>query len=242
MPRLDELHGFTRSVGTMEREDRRPRLRLVRWGSPSSFVHDSDGRRRRRRARRRDERARPRREAVVARRPRPQRPLSATLPGGLGLAVAQRPGRRPARARAQPAPGADVDPRRRPAGGARARRAGRAPTRTHAAARRLRPRPDGATRSAGGSARARRAGSLRRAAGARARLHAGLRPLQQRPPHLRERALARRPARGPGRGVAGRGRPRSRSSGTRWAGSSRAAPATSRRQDGARLGPARRAT
>ena len=72
--------------------------------------------------------------------------------------------------------------------------------RGHAAARGLRPRPDGdrvrlAPRPAAGR-------HLRVAARRRPRLHAGRRALQQRPPHLRERALAGRAARGAGGGVA----------------------------------------
>jgi len=84
---FDELHGFTRSVGTMEREIAARAFGYVPLGKPIRFVHDSVadgvvgalggataalGRGA---------------EAVVARRPRPQRPLSATLPGGLGLAA-----------------------------------------------------------------------------------------------------------------------------------------------------------
>ena len=84
---FDELHGFTRSVGTMEREIAARTFGYVPLGKPIRFVHDSVadgvvgalggataalGRGA---------------EAVVARRPRPQRPLSATLPGGLGLAA-----------------------------------------------------------------------------------------------------------------------------------------------------------
>ena len=56
-----------------------------------------------------------------------------------------------------------------------------------------------------------------------ARHHAGLRPLQHRPPHLRERRLARGAAR---RAVATGRSERITLSATRWAGSSRAAPAT----------------
>ena len=58
------------------------------------------------------------------------------------------------------------------------------------------------------------------------------RPLQHRPPRLRERPLAGRAARAARRGVARRGRARSRSSATRWAASSRAAPATRRPRRG----------
>jgi pimeloyl-ACP methyl ester carboxylesterase len=84
---FDELHGFTRSIGTMEREIAARTFGYVPAGKPIRFVHDTVangvvgalggataalGRGA---------------EAVVARRPRPQRPLSATLPGGLGLAA-----------------------------------------------------------------------------------------------------------------------------------------------------------
>ena len=84
---FDELDGFTRSIGTMEREIAARTFGYVPAGRPIRFVHDtvangvvgalggataalSRGA-----------------EAVVARRPRPQRPLSATVPGGLGLAA-----------------------------------------------------------------------------------------------------------------------------------------------------------
>ena len=66
---------------------------------------------------------------------------------------------------------------------------------------------------------------LRRAAARGPRPHARLRPLQHRPPHLRQRARAGRGARGARRRWPVRSR-RSCSSGTRWAASSRAARAT----------------
>jgi pimeloyl-ACP methyl ester carboxylesterase len=84
---FDELHGFTRSIGTMERDLAARAFRYVPAGKPIRFVHDSvangvvgalggataaAGRGA---------------EALVGRRPRSQRPLSATLPGGFGLAV-----------------------------------------------------------------------------------------------------------------------------------------------------------
>jgi pimeloyl-ACP methyl ester carboxylesterase len=84
---FDELHGFTRSIGTMEREIAARTFGYVPAGKPIQFVHDAVnngivgalggataalGRGA---------------ETLVGRRPRPQRPLSATLPGGLGLAV-----------------------------------------------------------------------------------------------------------------------------------------------------------
>ena len=84
---FDELHGFTRSIGTMEREIAARTFGHVPAGKPIGFVHDTVadgvvgvlggttavlGRGA---------------EAVVARRPLPQRPLSATLAGGLGLAA-----------------------------------------------------------------------------------------------------------------------------------------------------------
>ena len=77
---------------------------------------------------------------------------------------------------------------------ARRRRAGRQ-------ARRVRPRPVRDRRRLG----ARRRPDLRRAAARGARPHARLRPLQHRPPHLRERARAGRRARGARRGAPGRG-------------------------------------
>jgi pimeloyl-ACP methyl ester carboxylesterase len=84
---FDEFHGFTRSVGTMEREIAARTFRYVPAGKPIGLIHDTvangvvgalggataaAGRAA---------------EALVARRRRPQRPLSATLPGGLGLAA-----------------------------------------------------------------------------------------------------------------------------------------------------------
>jgi pimeloyl-ACP methyl ester carboxylesterase len=84
---FDELHGFARSIGTMEREIAARSFGYVPAGEPIRLVHDAVangvvgalggataalGRGA---------------EAVVARRPRPERPLSATLPGGLGLAA-----------------------------------------------------------------------------------------------------------------------------------------------------------
>jgi pimeloyl-ACP methyl ester carboxylesterase len=84
---FDELHGFTRSIGTTERDVAARAFRHVPAGKPIQFVHDTVangvvgalGGATATLARGA--------EAVVARRPRPQRPLSATLPGGMGLAV-----------------------------------------------------------------------------------------------------------------------------------------------------------
>jgi hypothetical protein len=82
---FDELNGFTRSIGTTERDIAARVFRYVPAGRPIQFVHDTVanglvgafggataalGRGA---------------EALVGRRPRPQRPLSATIPGGLGL-------------------------------------------------------------------------------------------------------------------------------------------------------------
>jgi pimeloyl-ACP methyl ester carboxylesterase len=84
---FDELNGFTRSIGTTERDVAARAFRHVPAGKPIRFVHDAVangvvgalggataalGRGA---------------ETLVGRRPRPQRPLSATLPGGMGLAV-----------------------------------------------------------------------------------------------------------------------------------------------------------
>jgi pimeloyl-ACP methyl ester carboxylesterase len=84
---FDELHGFTRSIGTMERDLAARAFRFVPAGKPIRFVHDAvangvvgalggataaAGRGA---------------EALVGRRPAPRRPLSATLPGGMGLAA-----------------------------------------------------------------------------------------------------------------------------------------------------------
>ena len=88
-------------------------------------------------------------------------------------------------ARAQPA--GDPD------GGAPRRRA------RHAARRGLPPRPRRDRVRVG-------LAELRRAAARGPRDHAGVRPLQHRPPHLPERRVARGAARRAGRGLAGRGR------------------------------------
>ena len=176
-------------------------------------------------------------EAVVARRPRPQRPLSATLPGGLGLAALNGlVGDRLERERSPLQEPISIRVDGLPVALERDELAARLPGR-HPAARRLRPRPDGqrgglAARPAPGPR------ALRHAARARARLHPGLRPLQQRPPHLRERALARRPARGHGRRVAGRGR-RGRARRALDGRARRAQRLPPRRQGRRRLGPAR---
>ncbi len=84
---FDELNGFTRSIGTTERDVAGRAFRHVPAGKPIRFVHDAVangvvgalggataalGRSA---------------ETLVGRRPRPQRPPSATLPGGMGLAV-----------------------------------------------------------------------------------------------------------------------------------------------------------
>ena len=83
----------------------------------------------------------------------------------------------------------------------------------------------------GGSLRA--AATLRRAPARRARLHAPLPPLQHRPAHLRQRPAAGGAARARW-WRSGRWRSRrSCSSATRWAASSRAAPATTARPTGA---------
>ena len=84
---FDELNGFTRSIGTTERDVAARAFRYVPAGKPIRFVHDAVnsgvvgalggatsalGRGA---------------ETLVGRRPRSGRPLSATLPGGFGLAV-----------------------------------------------------------------------------------------------------------------------------------------------------------
>src|SRR5215211_9556267 len=84
---FDELRGFTDSIGTTQRDVAARAFRYVPAGRPIRFVHDAvssgvvgalggattaTGRGA---------------AALVARRPRSERPLSATLPGGFGLAV-----------------------------------------------------------------------------------------------------------------------------------------------------------
>ena len=84
---FEELRGFTESIGTMERDIAARTFGSVPLGKPIQFVHDAvaggvvgalggaasaAGRGA---------------ETLVGLRPRPQRPLSATLPGGMGLAV-----------------------------------------------------------------------------------------------------------------------------------------------------------
>src|SRR5215218_221175 len=84
---FDELRGFAESVATTERDVAARAFRYVPAGRPIRFVHDSVARgvvgalggattAVGRGA-----------EALVSRRPRSERPLSATLPGGFGLAV-----------------------------------------------------------------------------------------------------------------------------------------------------------
>jgi pimeloyl-ACP methyl ester carboxylesterase len=83
----EELRGFTESIGTMEREIAGRAFGRVPLGTPIKFVHDTiatgvvgalggaasvAGRGA---------------QTLVERRPRPERPLSATLPGGMGLAL-----------------------------------------------------------------------------------------------------------------------------------------------------------
>ncbi|HYH90998.1 MAG TPA: alpha/beta hydrolase [Solirubrobacteraceae bacterium] len=84
---FDELRGFTESIATTERDIAGRVFGYVPAGRPIQFVHDAvagavagalggaasaAGRGA---------------AGLVVRRPRPQRPLSATLPGGIGLAV-----------------------------------------------------------------------------------------------------------------------------------------------------------
>jgi pimeloyl-ACP methyl ester carboxylesterase len=84
---FEELRGFTESVGTMERDIAARTFRSVPAGTPIKFVHDTVARgvvgvlggaasAAGRGA-----------GALVERRPRPERPLSATSPGGLGISV-----------------------------------------------------------------------------------------------------------------------------------------------------------
>ena len=83
---FEELRGFTESIGTMERDIAGRAFGSVPLGTPIKFVHDRiangvvgalggaasvAGRGA---------------QTLVERRPRPERPLSATLPGGMGLA------------------------------------------------------------------------------------------------------------------------------------------------------------
>ena len=83
---FEELRGFTESIGTMERDIAGRAFGHVPLGTPIKFVHDTiaggvvgalggaasaAGRGA---------------QTLVERRPRPERPLSATLPGGMGLA------------------------------------------------------------------------------------------------------------------------------------------------------------
>src|SRR5215216_5739381 len=84
---FEELRGFTDSIGRMQRDVAARAFRYVPAGKPIQFVHDkvssgvvgalggattAAGRGA---------------AALVGRRPRSERPLSATLPGGFGLAV-----------------------------------------------------------------------------------------------------------------------------------------------------------
>jgi pimeloyl-ACP methyl ester carboxylesterase len=84
---FEELRGFTESVGTMERDIAARTFRFVPAGKPIQLVHDTIARgvvgalggaagAAGRGA-----------QALAGRRPRPERPLSATPRGGLGIAV-----------------------------------------------------------------------------------------------------------------------------------------------------------
>ena len=84
---FEELRGLTESVGTMERDIAARTFRFVPAGTPIQLVHDTIARgvvgalggaagAAGRGA-----------QVVVGRRPRPERPLSATAHGGLGIAV-----------------------------------------------------------------------------------------------------------------------------------------------------------
>ena len=223
---FEELRGFTESIGTMERDIAARAFRYVPAGRPIQFVHDTiargvigalggaasvAGR-----------------GAHVARRPPP-------APGAPAVGDAarrprargpQRPRRRPPRARRQPAR------RSRWRCGSTACRSRRERAALAEAFPAATPRLvvflHGLMESERGWRLGARAGreDYGTPARARPRRHARLRPLQQRPPHLRERALAGRAARAPS-SPSGRSRSRrSRSSATRWAGSSRAARAT----------------
>ena len=201
---FDELHGFARSVGTTERDIAARVFRYVPAGKPIQFVHDAvnsgvvgafGG----------ATRALGRGAGtVVERRPRPARPLSATVPGSLGLAVLnglvgdrlereRSPLQEPISVRVD---GLPVAPERDALAAA-----------FPAATPRLVVFVHGLMGNEVGWRLGRRQGREPYGSQARRRprLHPGLRPLQQRPPHLRERPLAGRPARGRGRRLAGRG-------------------------------------
>ena len=200
---FEELGGFAQSIGTMERGIAARAFRYVPAGRPIRAIHDTVSRGVSGGLGGAASAAGRGAQTLVERRPRAERPLSATPRGGLGIAVLNglvgdrleregSPLHQPMAIRVDDLP---VAPERRalaqafPAATPRARRL---PPRADGDGARLAPR-----RSASPTARA----SHRDA-----RRHAGLRPLQQRPPHLRERPLAGRPARARGRRVAGRGR------------------------------------
>ncbi len=235
---FDELGGLAQSIGTMERAIAARAFRHVPAGRPIQLVHDAISRGVSGGLGAAASAAGRGAQTLVERRPRGERPLSATPRGALGIAVVNGlVGDRLEREGSAAAP-ADGGARRRPAGGARAARArpglpGRQP-----AARGLPARADGE--------RARLAPrwprALRRAPAPRRRPDARLRPLQQRPPHLGERPLAGRPARAPGRRVAGRGRGgrARRPLDGRARGPQRLPPRRARRRRLGRPGPARR--
>ena len=84
---FEELGGFTASIGTMEREIAARVFGYVPLGKPIKFVHDTVANRVVGALGGAASAAGRGAETLVSRRPRPQRPLSATLPGGMGLAV-----------------------------------------------------------------------------------------------------------------------------------------------------------
>jgi pimeloyl-ACP methyl ester carboxylesterase len=84
---FEELRGFTESVATMERDIAARTFRFVPLGTPIKFVHDGIARGVSGALGGAASAAGRGAQTLVERRPRPERPLSATPYGGLGIAV-----------------------------------------------------------------------------------------------------------------------------------------------------------
>jgi pimeloyl-ACP methyl ester carboxylesterase len=84
---FEELGGFTQSIGTMEREIAARTFRAVPAGRPIQLIHDAISHRVSGALAGAASTAGRGAQTIVERRPRPRRPLSASLPGGIGLAV-----------------------------------------------------------------------------------------------------------------------------------------------------------
>jgi len=84
---FEELRGFTESIGTTERDIAGRVFGYVPLGKPIKYVHDAVARGVVGALGGAASTAGRGAEVLVSRRPRPERPLSATVPGGIGLGV-----------------------------------------------------------------------------------------------------------------------------------------------------------